>query len=73
MKSNLTFIETPNPGKKTKVWDVNSVHDGSYLGRVGFLPQWRKYVFSPTSGALFDWSCLTEITGFLTTHKDDRQ
>lgn len=73
MKNNLKFNETPNPGKKTKLWDVYSAFSGDYLGRVGFLPQWRKYVFAPHSSTMFDISCLLEITTFLEMHKDDRQ
>lgn len=69
----LKFIETPNPGKVTKVWDVNSAINGIFLGRVGYMPTWRKYTFAPVANTIFDSKCLQEITEFLIIHKDDRQ
>ena len=71
--SFLTFTETPNPEKKTKLWDIFSVANGSYLGRVGYQPGWRKYIWAPPPSTIFDSKCLQEITDFLIMHKDDRQ
>lgn len=71
--SFLTFTETPNPDKKTRVWDVKSASNGSFLGRIDYMSGWRKYAFAPAGETIFDYKCLNEITYFLLTHKDDRQ
>lgn len=69
----LKFDESSNPGKLTKVWDVYSATNSSFLGRVGYMPTWRKYTFAPCASTIFDSKCLQEITEFLIVHKDDRQ
>lgn len=64
--SYLTFIEQPPVpvNRKTKVWHVRSKINDVFLGLVYFKPQWRKYVFE-SSNAIFDSTCLVEITEFL--------
>ncbi len=68
----LKFEEQPNHGKLTKIWNVNSASDGSFLGTITYKNTWRKYVFGST-GAIFDASCLSEILSFLIANKDARQ
>lgn len=50
--------------RKTKVWDVDS-KSGAYLGRIGWLGRWRRYVFAPSPNSLFEETCLKDIAGFI--------
>lgn len=73
MSEFLEFRETaPEPGKKTKLWDVLAKRDQGFLGRIGYYPQWRKYIFAPGAQTLFDAKCLADIQMFLIEHRDDR-
>lgn len=50
---------------KTKIWSVTSALGGHSLGSISFFPQWRKYVFQPSSGSvIFDYLCLHELADF---------
>lgn len=75
--SYLNFQELPNLGKKTKVWNVyskNSPSSDGPLGSVEWRPTWRKYVFGPSGGTVYDPACLREISDFMesqtTEHKE---
>ena len=50
-------------GIKTKIFDVQSIA-GDTLGVISFRPQWRKFVFTPAPGTLYDAGCLREIADF---------
>ena len=56
--------------RKTFIYDVTSVANGTYLGRVYFKPQWRKYVFEPNERTLYDAVCLSQIAGFCDAQTD---
>lgn len=60
----LTFTEigTSESGK-TKIWEI--VGNNFALGRVAWYGQWRKYVFFPGAGIIFDAGCLDEVGAFL--------
>ena len=34
------------------------------LGSIGFYPAWRKYVYWPEDGTLYDSNCLNDIAAF---------
>ena len=57
----LTFELRPSLGLKTKTFDVIGAGSGEILGRVRWYSHWRKYVFYPQAGCLFDSQCLGEI------------
>lgn len=35
------------------------------LGTIEFYPAWKKFVFAPDDGCIFDESCLQDIISFL--------
>lgn len=45
---------------KTQVWDVTNKQD-VYLGRIGWMNHWRRYVFHPVVATLFDRDCMADI------------
>lgn len=51
---------------KTKVWTVMNITNRAPLGEITWYSQWRRYVFVPLKGTLYDSNCLKEIT----THID---
>ena len=52
-------------GKKTDVWKVVSVQGSCELGIVAWHPHWRRYVFWPSQGTIFDAACLKDLAYFL--------
>lgn len=62
---HLYFNELRNDGKKTKLWEVTSIASDEVLGRISFWGAWRKYVYKPLAGTLYDASCLREIADFM--------
>jgi hypothetical protein len=70
--SYLTFTDGVAPrGWITKVWIVSS--QGGTLGRVRFWTPWRKYIFEPLAGTMFDEGCLNEIAEFCRHQNDIRR
>lgn len=64
-RTYLRFSEiATEPGRKTKVWHVIGANH-IVLGRVAFWAHWRRYVFFPGSDKLFDASCMSQISVFL--------
>lgn len=57
-----------------KTWRVEVFgHKGSVLlGYLSFWAQWRKYVFFPTPGTLYDESCLDNIAQELKAMNENR-
>lgn len=43
------------------------------LGEIRWHAPWRRYVFYPNSGTLFDSSCLLEICSFIGNEMDKRK
>jgi hypothetical protein len=62
--SHLYFNELNNAGKKTRKWEVTAIASDGVLGVVSFWGAWRKYVFMPHAGTLYDASCMREIGDF---------
>ncbi|MBX8644426.1 MAG: hypothetical protein KIY12_06880 [Thermoplasmata archaeon] len=58
---------------KTAVYLVRSIHDGSDLGKISWFSHWRRYVFSPLEGTIFDSACLGEVKVFIDTLMKDRE
>lgn len=64
---------------KTRVWGVLSsrwiVPRGTVqteLGTIKWYAPWRRYVFFPDPGTLYDAGCLTEIATFIEQHMEAR-
>lgn len=67
MPEHGTYIDFVDgvPKPKTKVWHVCSREDGLAIGTVQWFGRWRKYSFFPTSGMVFEQTCLREIADFI--------
>jgi hypothetical protein len=63
MISYLDFIQQPS-SHKTFIYFVQN-KTGAQLGNIMYYTQWRKYVFAPAFGIIFDANCLNEITSQL--------
>lgn len=64
MSKYLDFQELVPSGRKTKIIRVLSKNN-VLLGDISFWPAWRKYMFNPASGTMFDDKCLKEIVNKL--------
>ncbi len=53
-------------GAATSLFEVQSRTSGATLGEVRWFAQWRRYVFMPGSGMIFDAKCLTELAEYCT-------
>lgn len=62
MSLHLGFLPEPNPGKKTKRWRV--VGSDVFLGHIRWWTHWRRYVFEPDAGTVFDAECLRGLAEF---------
>lgn len=49
---------------KTTVWNVIANEGNIELGRIGYYPSWRKYVFIPKANTIFEQDCLRDIADF---------
>jgi hypothetical protein len=49
--------------RKTQEWGVES-NEGWPLGVINWFSSWRRYVFSPIGGTVYDTVCLREIAEF---------
>lgn len=67
----LSFREIKDTGK-TKAWSVHSP-DGTRLGDVSWYSHWRRYVFTPCGGTLFDADCLGSIVAFIMARMKERK
>jgi hypothetical protein len=73
MRPLLDFVSFPRkPGQLTSVWAVAS-KAGVSLGFVSYYSPWRRYVFRPNAGALFDASCLREAADFCESETNARK
>lgn len=60
---------------KTKVYDVVSEHDLTFLGRIYWYGAWRQYVFEPNRDVPTIWSddCINELYKFIHKLKESRK
>jgi hypothetical protein len=58
---------------KTDVYTVISNHGGVQLGRIGWYPQWRQYVFIPFPDTLYSDGCMGEIASKIKQLMDERK
>lgn len=68
-----------SPSGKTHVWGVLSsrwyIHRGTVnteLGTIKWYAPWRRYVFIPQAGTLYDAGCLAEIAAFIKQQMEAR-
>lgn len=60
-------------GRKTKVWAVLTLDGRTCLGRVGWYPAWRRYVYAPHKDTLYEQDCLRLIATFCEGKTADRK
>jgi hypothetical protein len=63
----LFFGPTPSASGKTSVWAVTAAA-GADLGKVRWFGRWRRYVFLPAAGTVYDASCLRILAEFCDGH-----
>lgn len=63
--SYLHFNELNNPGFKTRIWEVTNNTNDCILGIVRWRASWRKYVYLPVEGTLYDPNCIRDIANFM--------
>lgn len=68
----VTFEEVPNPGRKTRVWDVMSLR-GAFLGQIRWYARWRQYTFRPCATSTFSSGCLHDIEAFIEQEMTSRK
>ena len=56
----LNFIRHDLPSRKTPKVHVEN-KSGESLGVILFYPNWRRFVFCPSTDTIFDSSCLSDI------------
>jgi len=59
MSEYLDFIEQPSAHKTSLFYVQNKT--GGHLGSIMYYVPWRKYVFAPMAGMIFDAGCLNDI------------
>lgn len=67
--SKVAFVRMEEWGTsasgRTRIYKVWSTANNSFLGDVKWYSPWRRYVFYPANGVLFDAACLKDITNHL--------
>ena len=72
-KTCLLFDELGlSPSGKTCVWQVKNVQWNATLGTIKWYAPWRRYVFFPQTGTLYDAGCLAEIATFIEQQMEER-
>lgn len=70
----LRFVnDRPSESGKTRLWDVVGVGQGVPLGHIQWFGRWRKYVFEPKYGTVFDEDCLRDIAAFCESRTKDHR
>lgn len=62
-----------SPSGLTQIWNVWNKDRSAFLGRVKWWGAFRKYVFFPEAGTLYDCVCLRDIAQFLVTKTEDHK
>ena len=60
---------------KTEVYVVSSLKefDTEVLAKISWYGKWRRYVFCPSEGTLFDAACLGEVKEFIDNLMKERK
>lgn len=76
IRGNMKYIKIihvgTSPTGKTNIWSVQTLENVE-IGFIKWFGSWRKYVFWPHSGTLYDASCLKEITEFINEQMNKRK
>jgi hypothetical protein len=69
----LSFDFTEKQPKKTSSWNCRNKRTKDVLGVVKWYSAWRQYCFFPTCPAVYNNSCLSDISDFLTQLNKERK
>jgi hypothetical protein len=50
---------------KTDIWEIISIQSSESLGEIRWCDHWRKYVFVPMMGTIFDINYMEDIIWFM--------
>lgn len=66
MKESFIEFEGPDqtPSGKTQIWRVRTKGGGMLLGEVRWFGRWRCYAFYPSSGTIYERTCLRDLAAF---------
>lgn len=53
------------PDRKTQRWHVVAKQRGDDLGVIEWDTGWRRYVFAPYEGSVYEQDCLRDIASFI--------
>ncbi len=68
----LNIIQLPqDPKRRTSLWIVRTKYDET-LGNIHWF-YWRKYVFAPVPGCVFESDCLRDIAQFIEERTNDQR
>jgi hypothetical protein len=67
----LNYTDLPSKGK-TKIIGVGN-NQGMKLAYIKWEPHWRRYVLHPMHFTVYDASCLSDITDFITQLMAERK
>ncbi len=56
-------------GKPT--YEIVNRKSGDSLGRIEYFPAWRKWIFAPDDGCIFDSECLANINHCIADLKEN--
>lgn len=56
---------SPVVGRRTLTWLVSAKESGVPLGQIDWYSPWRRYVFEPEAGTLYEEDCLRVIAAFV--------
>ena len=73
MTKHLEFQEFENKDKKTRIFRVNSMYDGLYLGMIRWHTGWRQYIFEPFENTFYSWDCLKDLSDFIKNLMEERK
>ncbi len=56
---------SPKPGRRTLSWNVRTKGGEVPLGEIAWHARWRRYVFEPDAGTIYEEDCLRVIAAFV--------
>lgn len=71
----LEFEKLPKkwPNAKTDKWTIASKSTRAELGIIEWHSPWRRYVFYPYAGTIWDTSCLADVMTFIMLEMENRK
>lgn len=71
MSEYLAFSEIPTAGV-TRAWAVRSKKHGDELAVIKWYGAWRQYAVFPTTGTIWNRTCLDDLNDFISARMAER-